>query len=524
MRARCAGLFFLALSLPAWAYTDQQAARRAFLDQVELAHETELDRLLALPDSVPISRNFLQKLGLTPGMLHHWQRPDLPEWVARTVERARKTFERPVGSPIPLPFLDRQRYQTSVTFLAGLVSDPFGIRPDWRVTNRLMGHPDNQLNELEDYLVAYYRKLGLAVTKEPFPFQGRTYHNVVVTLPGDTDETVVMIDHIDVAARYEVPDAVFNQAVTYGLGPKDIARIRGSVATGDAVPGADDNASATAALMEAAHLLKGKRLKKTIKLIHMNGEEFPGDCLGARHFAAGALSRNDPIAAVVVLDMIGVNRLRNGLFQLNTGLHPLSHRLGDLAVLASAQAAKGYRPVVRLLDDPKSYLYNTDGQVFSAAGFPTLLINEQVNYDDELERLGYHDEFDRPELINFDYATSLAQVGIQTVWQAANQEPWWGSVTQLRSELQDSSHLLTHFRIELLHSALADDLRQYLMNHPCGFSRPWIVEKVVADRNRAADESVVHRLLNFFPEGRMNRLDELAIADEMEFLLCPPNL
>ncbi len=54
--------------------------------------------------------------------------------------------------------------------------------------------------------------------------------------------------------------------------------------------GADDNHSATAAMMLAApdlsDLSKKGNLECDIWLVHLTGEEFPVDCLGARAFDA----------------------------------------------------------------------------------------------------------------------------------------------------------------------------------------------------------------------------------------------
>src|SRR5262249_49076487 len=53
--------------------------------------------------------------------------------------------------------------------------------------------------------------------------------------------------------------------------------------------GADDNHSATAALMLGApiflELSKNGQLGCDIWLVHLTGEEFPADCLGARHLS-----------------------------------------------------------------------------------------------------------------------------------------------------------------------------------------------------------------------------------------------
>src|SRR5207249_4865974 len=88
----------------------------------------------------------------------------------------------------------------------------------------------------------------------------------------DRRRAVIMADHYDTAymADHYEEDAGGNGA-----------RL--------AAPGADDNHSATAALMLGAPLFlelsKAGRLDCDIWLIHLTGEEFPADCLGARHLA-----------------------------------------------------------------------------------------------------------------------------------------------------------------------------------------------------------------------------------------------
>src|SRR5205085_5857366 len=65
--------------------------------------------------------------------------------------------------------------------------------------------------------------------------------------------------------------------------------------------------------------------------------------------------------------------------------------------------------------DPRSTLYNTDGQIFSDAGVPVVLFME--NYD--INRSGYHDSDDNMSNIDLDYAAALAAITIETVARAA---------------------------------------------------------------------------------------------------------
>ena len=71
---------------------------------------------------------------------------------------------------------------------------------------------------------------------------------------------------------------------------------------------------------------------------------------------------------------------------------------------------------IRPASDPRSTLYNTDGQVFSDAGVPCVLFME--NYD--INRSGYHDTHDTMENIDLDYGSALCAITIESVARAAS--------------------------------------------------------------------------------------------------------
>ena len=103
---------------------------------------------------------------------------------------------------------------------------------------------------------------------------------MITVIPGqDRGRAIIMADHYDtayMADRYEKDYG--------GRG----ARL--------AACGADDNHSATAALMLAApiflELSKQGKLGCDIWLVHLTGEEFPADCLGDSQFDPGTRRRH----------------------------------------------------------------------------------------------------------------------------------------------------------------------------------------------------------------------------------------
>jgi hypothetical protein len=74
---------------------------------------------------------------------------------------------------------------------------------------------------------------------------------------------------------------------------------------------------------------------------------------------------------------------------------------------------------IRLPRNPKSTLYNTDGQIFSDTGIPVVLFME--NYD--INRRGYHDTYDTMANIDLDYGAALVAIVIEAVARAATEKP-----------------------------------------------------------------------------------------------------
>jgi hypothetical protein len=201
-------------------------------------------------------------------------------------------------------------------------------------------------------------------------------------------------------------------------------------------------------------------------LVHLTGEEFPSDCMGARHLAQtiveGSLKLRRQgrrpldlskvqIEGVYVLDMIAHNNDHDrDVFQISPGSCVQSLRLAEEAHVANMiwnagtlgwnrktlrrgagpakRAADPHGPVipavaahpqlhgeVRTPADPRSSLYNTDGQIFSDAGVPVVLFME--NYD--INRQGYHDTHDTMANIDLEYGAALAAISIETVARMA---------------------------------------------------------------------------------------------------------
>jgi Peptidase family M28 len=344
-------------------------------------------------------------------------------------------------------------------------------------TQSALTNPHRDLEQLGDYLLGRHRQSiseagmeGKAVCGE-LSFQWRTdmdypafggwkgnqegsehERDLLVVIPGkNRSEAVVLADHYDTAYEEDVYD-----------------RSRGGSGARLAAAGADDNASATATLLLAApiflRLANEGKLERDVWLLHLTGEEFPADCLGARHFCEALVEKtlsldlesgaqmnltSTKVAGVLVMDMIAHNReSEKDIFQISPGRGAPSLRLAwhlhAANMIWNANTVKwnstpdrqgksrGERSLdgakipdialhprldgqVRTVEDPQSSLYNTDGQIFSDAGVPVVLMME--NYD--INRSGYHDTKDTLENIDLDYGAALSAIAIEAVAQAA---------------------------------------------------------------------------------------------------------
>jgi hypothetical protein len=282
---------------------------------------------------------------------------------------------------------------------------------------------------------------------------GREYErNILMVIPGNNrGEAVVMGDHYDTAYMEDVYETS-----------------RGGDGSRVSAQGADDNASATATLLQAApiflQLAKEGKLERDVWLLHLTGEEFPSDCMGARAFCESLVERTlkvrvsadewidlsqTEVVGVLVMDMIAHNRdnARN-IFQISPGRSEDSLKLAYQAHIAnlvwnreaeycnnrpdrhgrsqgkrSADAltipAVALHPIldgeVRTTDNPQSSLFNTDVQIFSDIGAPCVLMME--NYD--INRTGYHDTFDTLKNVDLDYGAALSAICIETIARVA---------------------------------------------------------------------------------------------------------
>jgi Zn-dependent M28 family amino/carboxypeptidase len=158
----------------------------------------------------------------------------------------------------------RERVAEHVLQLAGEI----GERNVWQ---------PRKLNAAARYLESRLRETGCRVTAQEYETRGLAVRNLIAEIPGtNAGHEIVLI-----GAHYD--------------------SVLGS-------PGADDNASGVAALLECARLLAGRPCRRTVRFVAFVNEEppfFQSPDMGSLVYAAEARRRGDRIVAMISLESVG---------------------------------------------------------------------------------------------------------------------------------------------------------------------------------------------------------------------------
>jgi hypothetical protein len=167
-----------------------------------------------------------------------------------------------------------------------------------------------QCDAAADWVYATMEGFGVEVAFEEFVYGGKTMRNVVGRLQGTVhpDRVFIIGAHYDSMSEMPMVDA----------------------------PGADDNASGVAAVLEAARILAGYQFENTVEFICFGGEEQGRK--GSIHNAAQAALSGKNILGVINLDMIGYWPASSDM-ELDIGKNVASSWLGVVAEDAAATYA-----------------------------------------------------------------------------------------------------------------------------------------------------------------------------------------
>lgn len=129
------------------------------------------------------------------------------------------------------------------------------------------------------YIENHLNALGVAVEIQTYCHDQKEWRNIVAVFPGNSDQETELL----AVAHYDSRNW-------------DIL---------SSSPGADDNASGVAVLLELARLLNTMPHRSTIRLVFFSNEEY--GCLGSKSYARWARESGKNIRGVINVDVVGYN-------------------------------------------------------------------------------------------------------------------------------------------------------------------------------------------------------------------------
>lgn len=246
----------------------------------------------------------------------------------------------------------------------------------------------SRLAAVEAYIESELRGYGLRVESDAFSHWGRSYRNVIGRVgPHGTSPLIVLGAHFDA--------------------------VEGS-------PGADDNASGVAVLLEAARLLARAKLRSEVLFCAFNLEEL--NMIGSTHFARKLKAQRAKVKAMVSLEMVGFTNARPGGQKYPPGLSWLYPSRGDfIGIIGNwrssvlvRQFSWHMRRVPRLPVETLTVLGNgfllpqarlSDHAPFWDVGYPALLVTDTAFFRNP----HHHAASDTLQTLDLDFMARVCQ-------------------------------------------------------------------------------------------------------------------
>jgi hypothetical protein len=248
----------------------------------------------------------------------------------------------------------------------------------------------DKIEATKRYIVSCLKTFGYIPTLQNYDYEGKTFSNIIVSIPGVKypDETVIIGAHYD---------------TVYGT------------------PGADDNASAVAVLLEVCRALKSISPGRTLKLIFFFLEEppvFRTEHMGSYVYAKEAKARNENIKAMICLEMVGYySDKKNGqTFPLPLMSMMFSTTPNFIAVVGNLKSRnlvdKVKNSLLKVSPIPVETLTSvsfvpgvdlSDHRSFWEMGYPAVMITDTAFYRNP----NYHTENDTIDTLDFNTMADL---------------------------------------------------------------------------------------------------------------------
>ncbi len=259
--------------------------------------------------------------------------------------------------------------------------------------DRDLDHPE-QLAAAAEHIRTHWQAQGYVVRELEFAFDTpagpRRALNLEIELPGRTRELVV------VGAHYDTCDN----------------------------PGADDNASGVAALLELSRVLAGESHDRTIRFVAFANEEPPyfrdDDAMGSRVYARSLREQGFEVAAMLSLESVGYFSDAPGSQHYPAIVAPLYPDRGNFVAVVGKTASRPLvRRVVRALETHGSVPVESiaapatitgidwsDHASFWAQGWSqAVMITDTATFRNP----HYHQKTDRPDTLDYERMAALVE-------------------------------------------------------------------------------------------------------------------
>lgn len=292
-----------------------------------------------------------------------------------------------------------------------------GRTVDTELSTRLRGHVEKLAGEIGERnvfkpgsldraatcIVAFWRELGLKPVELEYRAAGFACKNLECELPGSGPKGAIVV-----GAHY---DSV------------------------SGCPGADDNASGVAAMLELGRLLARRPPGRPIRFVAFANEEppfFQTESMGSRVYAKLARTRGDSIHAMLSLEAIGFYADRKGSQDYPPLLKPFYPSTGNfIAVVGELSQRKRVHRLVELLAPQLGLPVEcaatfgffpgvtwSDHASFTAEGFPGVMVTDTAPYRNP----NYHTAGDLPSTLDYD-RLALLTAGLARAILALAGEP-----------------------------------------------------------------------------------------------------
>jgi Zn-dependent M28 family amino/carboxypeptidase len=258
----------------------------------------------------------------------------------------------------------------------------------------------DSLNKAADYIASVWADQGFKVEEQAYVVLGKTYKNLIVSLgPKDSKERMVIGAHYDVCEDQ---------------------------------PGADDNASGVAGLLELTRILKAKEsaIRERIDFVAYTLEEPPTfglETMGSFKHAQKMKEEGVKIKLMMSLEMIGYfsDEPNSQKYPL-PGLQLIYPTVGNfIAVVGNLSNFRVVRQVKSLMIGGNTEVYSinaprslqgidySDHRSYWAFGYPAVMITDTSFFRYE----HYHRKTDTPDRLNYrrmvDVVSGLANVALR---------------------------------------------------------------------------------------------------------------